>query len=145
MRMQRRAGGTQALCLGIPAARSGFRWAAGSNWGHAFRIVTGIEIRENLGFSRCKTPTQNRFVISHARTHDLTLPDWGPYTKHYMGVSHISDVASGYRFDLSLVPGFHRKKSFLRHVLRKPTYHPWEAALMPCCHRRCTCRREANG
>ncbi|MEX2381363.1 MAG: trehalase family glycosidase [Opitutales bacterium] len=62
------------------------------------------------------------------RTHDLSLPAWGPYTKHYMGISHIPDVARGYRFDLSLVPGFHRKKAFLPHVLHKPAYHPWEAA-----------------
>ena len=29
-------------------------------------------------------------------THDLSLPDWGPYTKRYIGVSHIPDKKSGF-------------------------------------------------
>lgn len=30
-----------------------------------------------------------------AGKHDLRLPAWGPYTKRYMGISHIPDVAAG--------------------------------------------------
>lgn len=58
----------------------------------------------------------------------LTLPDWESYPKHYMGVSHIPDVANGIRFDVSVVPGFHRKESCLPPVLRKPVYHLWKEA-----------------
>ena len=37
-----------------------------------------------------------------AGSHDLRLPAWGPYTKRYMGISHVPDVAAGLRFDLSV-------------------------------------------
>ncbi|MGG1519710.1 trehalase family glycosidase [Paenibacillus oryzisoli] len=60
--------------------------------------------------------------------HDLRLPAWGPYTKQYMGISHISDQARGLRFDLSLMPGFYRRKIDIPSVLWESGYHPWEAA-----------------
>ncbi|MFA7287699.1 MAG: trehalase family glycosidase [Melioribacteraceae bacterium] len=60
--------------------------------------------------------------------HDLSLPDWGPYSKRYIGVSHIPDVKSGLRFDLSVFPGFYRRKVFVPNVLFENSYHPWEAS-----------------
>lgn len=59
--------------------------------------------------------------------HDLNLPAWGPYTKQYMGISHISDPARGLRFDLSFMPGFYRRKIDIPSVLWESGYHPWEA------------------
>ncbi|WP_239614814.1 MGH1-like glycoside hydrolase domain-containing protein [Cohnella mopanensis] len=59
--------------------------------------------------------------------HDLRLPTWGPFTKQYMGISHISDQARGLRFDLSLMPGFYRRKMDIPSVLWESGYHPWEA------------------
>jgi len=59
---------------------------------------------------------------------DLRLPDWGPYTKKYMGVSHLPDLASGLRFDLAVVPGFYRRKVDVPNVMWESGYHPWEAA-----------------
>ena len=50
-------------------------------------------------------------------THDLSLPDWGPYSKRYIGISHIPDKASGMRFDLSVFPGFYRRKVEVPNVL----------------------------
>ena len=44
-----------------------------------------------------------------AHTHDLRLPDWGPYTKKYTGISHLPDPKSGLRFDLSVFPGYYRR------------------------------------
>ncbi len=61
-------------------------------------------------------------------THDLRLPDWGPYTKKYMGISHIPDVRRGFRFDLSVFPGFYRRKVDVPNVMWESGYHPWEAA-----------------
>ncbi|MDP4190897.1 MAG: hypothetical protein Q8858_05025 [Bacteroidota bacterium] len=61
-------------------------------------------------------------------THDLTLPDWGPYSKRYIGVSHIPDKKSGIRFDLSVFPGFYRRKVSVPNVLFENDYHPWEAS-----------------
>jgi len=60
--------------------------------------------------------------------HDIRLPDWGPYTKRYAGISHLPDLESGLRFDLSVIPGFYRRKVDVPNVLWESGYHPWEAA-----------------
>lgn len=61
--------------------------------------------------------------------HDLSsLPDWGPYTKRYIGVSHVSDKAEGIRFDLSVFPGLYRRKVSVPDVLFESDFHPWEAS-----------------
>src|SRR4051812_18368144 len=61
-------------------------------------------------------------------SHDLRLDSWGPYTKKYMGISHISDPHQGLRFDVSVIPGFYRRRVDLPNVLWESSYHPWEAA-----------------
>lgn len=61
-------------------------------------------------------------------TSDLRLPDWGPYTKKYFGISHIPDPQKGYRFDLALFPGFFRRTPLVPNVLWESGYHPWEAS-----------------
>ena len=61
-------------------------------------------------------------------THDLSLPDWGPYSKRYIGISHIPDKSSGVRFDLSVFPAFYRRKVSVPNVLFENDYHPWEAS-----------------
>lgn len=60
--------------------------------------------------------------------HDLHLPAWGPYTKRYIGISHIADARRGLRFDLSIFPGFYRRKVDVPNVMWESGYHPWEAA-----------------
>ncbi len=61
-------------------------------------------------------------------THDVNLPDWGPYTKKYIGVSHIPDIDSGIRFDLSVFPGIYRRKVDVPHVFYESGFHPWESS-----------------
>lgn len=61
-------------------------------------------------------------------THNLRLSQWGPYTKKYMGISHIPDEEDGLRFDLSVFPGFYRRKVDVPNVLWESGYHPWEAS-----------------
>lgn len=61
-------------------------------------------------------------------SHDLRLPEWGPYTKKYNGISHIPDPARGIRFDLSVFPGFYRRQVLVPNVKWESGYHPWEAA-----------------
>ena len=61
-------------------------------------------------------------------THDLNLPDWGPYTKKYIGVSHIPNKEQGIRFDLSVFPGFYRRKTEVPHAFYESGFHPWEAS-----------------
>ncbi len=61
------------------------------------------------------------------KNHDLGLPDWGPYKKKYIGISHLPDKEKGFRFDLSVFPGFYRRKVDVPNVMWESDYHPWEA------------------
>jgi len=61
-------------------------------------------------------------------SYNLQLPDWGPYTKKYLGISHIADKKRGIRFDLSVFPGYYRRKVKIPNVRWESDYHPWEAA-----------------
>lgn len=65
--------------------------------------------------------------ISNSR--DLSIPDWGPYTKKYMGISHVADKKKGIRFDLSVFPGYYRRRIDVPNVKWETGYHPWEASL----------------
>ncbi|MBR9856060.1 MAG: hypothetical protein GYB37_16075, partial [Algicola sp.] len=65
---------------------------------------------------------------SHPYKHNLSLSDWGPYTKKYIGVSHIPDLHKGVRFDLSVFPGFYRKKVEVPNVFFASGFHPWQAS-----------------
>ena len=66
-------------------------------------------------------------IPAFSRQHDLNLPPWGPYTKNYIGLSHIPDADRGVRFDLSVFPGFYRRKVEVPNVMFETNYHPWEA------------------
>jgi len=63
-----------------------------------------------------------------ARSHDVRLPAWGPYSKRYIGISHIPNMAAGLRFDLSLFPGLYRRNVLIPNVRWDSGYHPWTAA-----------------
>ncbi len=67
----------------------------------------------------------NPSQLSH--THDLHLPAWGPYTKKYIGASHIPDIAAGLRFDLSVFPGYYRRQVLVPNAKWESGFHPWEA------------------
>ncbi|MCB0029351.1 MAG: hypothetical protein KDE28_15655, partial [Anaerolineales bacterium] len=60
--------------------------------------------------------------------HDIRLSAWGPYSKQYIGVSHIPEIATGLRFDLSLFPGLYRRNVLIPNVRWDSGYHPWTAA-----------------
>jgi Mannosylglycerate hydrolase MGH1-like glycoside hydrolase domain len=55
------------------------------------------------------------------------FPQWGPYSKTFAGISHVSDKNKGIRFDLSVFPGVFRRKINLPSVLWECDYHPWKA------------------
>jgi len=59
-------------------------------------------------------------ITSLEHTHDLRLPAWGPYTKKYTGISHLPDLASGLRFDLSVFPGYYRRQALIVLLPRRP-------------------------
>jgi serine/threonine protein kinase len=53
----------------------------------------------------------NRLSIPTPGMPDPKLPDWGPYSKKYFGISHIADHAGGVRFDCFVMPQLlHRKR-----------------------------------
>ena len=60
-------------------------------------------------------------------SNDINLPDWGPYSKKYIGISHISDKQKGLRFDLSIAPSLYRRTCHLPNVRMESNYHPWSA------------------
>ncbi len=62
-------------------------------------------------------------------THDIiTLSPWGPYSKHYAGISHIPDMQKGVRFDVSVMPGYYRNKVLVPNVLFESGYYPWKVS-----------------
>ena len=65
---------------------------------------------------------------SPAKSHDLRLPQWGPYTKRYTGISHIPDPARGLRFDLGILPGRYRRQVLVPNARWESDHHAWEAS-----------------
>ncbi len=59
--------------------------------------------------------------------HDIHLSPWGPYSKKYVGISHIANMKSGMRFDFSVSPGYYRNKVMVPNVLFESGYNPWKA------------------
>ena len=79
----------------------------------------------------CSTQSKKNTALdkeSQQRSHDLNLPSWGPYTKKYIGLSHIPDIQKGLRFDVSIFPGMAHKKTVVPNVMKKASFHPWEAS-----------------
>ena len=68
-------------------------------------------------------------VVSAAifgQSHDITsLSSWGPYSKHYAGISKVSDLSSGLRVDFSLMPGMYRRNLCVPDLLYESGCHPW--------------------
>ncbi|MGE5410647.1 MAG: hypothetical protein ACM3MI_06780, partial [Clostridiales bacterium] len=95
--------------------------------GYAFLIIL-LLVFSNSSATHAQAAANSAMFRNLEGTHDLTLPDWGPYSKRYIGVSHIPDKKSGIRFDLSVFPGFYRRKVSVPNVLFENDYHPWEAS-----------------
>ena len=68
------------------------------------------------------------WIESARDSHTLSLPNWGPYTKRYVGISHTPPANPGMRFDLSVFPGLYNRKANVPNVLFESDYHPWEAS-----------------
>lgn len=56
----------------------------------------------------------------------LGLPDWGPYGKNYVGLSHLADKESGHRWDFYLMPGYHRRAVIGPYALREERWRIWK-------------------
>ncbi len=67
------------------------------------------------------------FTSRFTDSHDITsLHAWGPYSKRYVGISHIPDMQAGMRFDFSVMPGYYRNRQLIPHVLFESSYYPWD-------------------
>jgi hypothetical protein len=47
---------------------------------------------------------------------DLPLPDWGPYSDHLNGISHITDPVRGLRVDFALAPAILRRETLVPYA-----------------------------
>ena len=80
----------------------------------------------SLAGKNSRLPIDDLSALAHS--HDLRLPDWGPFTTAYNGISHIADPRLGYRFDVSVFPGLFRRGVLVPNVAWEAGFHPWEAA-----------------
>jgi len=58
---------------------------------------------------------------------NLNLPDWGPYSKHYAGISKIINDDRGSMLDFIFCPGYMRGKVIIPDVNFESGYHHWQA------------------
>jgi len=66
--------------------------------------------------------------IPEIASHEPLLPQWGPYSKKYFGVSQVADAAEALRFDAFLMPQLLRRKRELPDALRPCGLIPDHAA-----------------
>jgi hypothetical protein len=79
-----------------------------------------------VGFAQLDIYNEDYFKNLN-NTHDvIALPDWGPYSKKYAGISHIPEMSKGMRFDVTAMPGFYRNRVMVPNVLFESGYHPWD-------------------
>ena len=77
-------------------------------------------------FAKAQT-INHQLLKKYEYSHDLDLPDWGPYSKKYNGISHITSKENGYRFDLSFAAGFfQRSKMVIPDVVEERNYFIWD-------------------
>ena len=66
----------------------------------------------------------NRDYDSLMHTHDVPLPDWGPYSKLMAGIAHISDMDRGAAFNLSVFPCIYRGLLQMPSELYEGSFYP---------------------
>lgn len=62
------------------------------------------------------------------QTHDLSLPEWGPYSSRTFGISHIHDPEAGTILDMVLMPGFYRRPLAIPDARRPSGGIPWRCS-----------------
>ncbi|WGF93441.1 MGH1-like glycoside hydrolase domain-containing protein [Aequorivita marisscotiae] len=94
--------------------------------GVARLIVLSVGFAVIIG--SCEDNKSETTNLISKKSHDLSLPQWGPYTKKYVGISHIPNTEEGLRFDLAVFPSFYNKAIAPPNVLKTSNFHPWEAS-----------------
>jgi hypothetical protein len=80
------------------------------------------------GAALAMMPQVGRFGPHFRDDNDLNLPDWGPYSPRYVGISHVADKERGLRFDVSVFPALYRRKVAVPSAHFESDYYPWEAS-----------------
>ena len=62
------------------------------------------------------------------QTHDLSLPDWGPYSSRTFGLSHIHSKEYGNIVDVVLMGGFYRRPLAVPDARRPSGGIPWKCS-----------------
>lgn len=62
-----------------------------------------------------------------ARTQDVSLPQWGPYSSSIAGIVHTVDPARGAGFHLSVFPRYYQGKAHLPTEREESFHFPWLA------------------
>ena len=62
------------------------------------------------------------------QTHDLSLPDWGPYSSRTFGLSHIHSKKHGNILDVVLMGGFYRRPLAVPDARRASNGIPWKCS-----------------
>ena len=92
-----------------------------------YSYITFLLIALPLGMFSQDSKVNHDLIQKYAYSHDLNLPDWGPYSKKYNGISHVTSKEKGYRFDLSFAAGyFHRSKMVIPDVIEERDYFIWD-------------------
>jgi len=91
-------------------------------------LFTAVAALGVFAVGAAAAPLDPQWIGVISNRHDLTLPEWGPYTKRYIGISHVPPENQGLRFDVSVFPGVYRRKVTLPNVMFENDYHPWETA-----------------
>ena len=91
-------------------------------------LLKGSAALPSLGAVAAIAAPERSFRAHLRDDNDLTLPDWGPYTMRYIGISHIADRARGLRFDVSVFPGLYRRKVCIPTARWESDYYPWESS-----------------
>ncbi len=78
--------------------------------------------------SICAQPLIDFHLQALSKTHSVTAPAWGPYSKRYAGISHIADSSTGTRLDVSVVTGFYKGRVIVPNVKYQSDFYPWHAS-----------------
>lgn len=84
-------------------------------------VVAGVAAGPALALEAVQKPSalspDGEQVVWHRPAHrDLPLPDWGPYSDHLNGISHITDAERGLRMDFALAPAILRRETLVPYA-----------------------------
>ena len=65
--------------------------------------------------------------MAECKEFDLSLGQWGPYNKEFLGVCHIADKKRGVTFQVELFPAYFRRRVFVSNSVSDGGLKMWGA------------------